>query len=34
MVCVLPTGLRKIPTGAVEILLLCGLELAFGEWTL
>ena len=34
MVCVLPAGLWKIPTGAVEILLLCELALAFGEWTL
>lgn len=34
MVCVLPAGLRRIPTGAVEILLSCELELAFGEWTL
>lgn len=32
MVCVFLTGLRRIPTSAVEILLLCGLELAFGEW--
>lgn len=34
MVCVLLTGLWKIPTDAVEILLLCELELVFDEWTL